>query len=209
VSADFLLGLFAMNPITHFLASWSLADALGLRGRDRALATWCGVLPDADGLGVLLDEANRLFGRTGSWYYGEYHHGLLHGVLAAIAIPLVMSFLAAKRLRLFAVGVLAIHFHFLCDVVGSRGPGADDVWPLSYLAPFSQGLTVLWSGQWPLNAWPNLVFTLFLIAFVLFRAIRAGYSPVGVFGAGADRIFVETLRNRWRSFRRVAPGREP
>ncbi|MDH4265583.1 MAG: metal-dependent hydrolase [Deltaproteobacteria bacterium] len=197
-----------MNPITHFLASWSLADALRLRARDRALATWCGVLPDADGLGVLLDGANRLLGRAGSWYYGDYHHAVLHGVFAAVVIPVVMSFFAAQRLRMFAVGVLAVHFHFLCDVVGSRGAGADDFWPLSYLAPFSQRLTIQWSGQWSLNAWPNIVFTLLFIAFAFFRAIRAGYSPIGVFGAGADRVFVETVRNRWRLFRHVAPSRE-
>ena len=197
-----------MSPITHFLASWSLADGLRLRARDRALATWCGVLPDADGLGVLLDGANRLLGRAGSWYYGEYHHAVLHGVFAAVAIPLVLSFFAANRLRMFAVGVLAAHLHFLCDVVGSRGRGADDLWPLPYLAPFSQCLTIQWSGQWPLDAWRNIGFTLLLIAFAFFRAIGAGHSPVGVFGAGADRAFVETIRNRWRMFRREAPSRE-
>ena len=185
-----------------------MADSLRLRARDRALATWCGVLPDADGLGVLLDGANRILGRAGSGYYGEYHHAVLHGVFAAVAIPLVLSFFAANRLRMFAVGVLAVHLHFLCDVVGSRGRGADDLWPLPYLAPFSQRLTVQWSGQWPLDAWPNMLFTLLLIAFAFSRAIDAGYSPVGVFGAGADRVFVETVRNRWRRFTNGAPSQE-
>lgn len=197
-----------MSPITHFLASWSLADALRLRARDRPLATWCGFLPDADGLGVLLDGANRLLGRAGSWYYGEYHHAVLHGVFAAVVIPLALSFFAANRLRMFAVGILAAHLHFLCDVVGSRGPGPEDLWPLPYLAPFSQRLTIQWSGQWPLDAWPNMVFTLFLIAFAFFRAIGGGYSPVGVFGARADRVFVETVRNRWRRFTRGTPSQE-
>lgn len=197
-----------MSPITHFLASWSLADALRLRARDRALATWCGVLPDADGLGVLVDGVNRLLGRAGSEFYGEYHHAVLHGVFAAVAIPLILSFFAAKRLRMFAVGVLAAHFHFLCDVVGSRGPSPEDLWPLPYLAPLSQRLTIQWSGQWPLDAWPNLVFTLLLIAYAFFRAIGAGYSPVGVFGARADRVFVETVRNRWTRFTRGAPSQE-
>jgi len=197
-----------MSPITHFLVSWSLADVLRLRARDRALATWCGVLPDADGLGVLLDGANRLLGRTGSWYYGEYHHAVLHGVFAAVVIPLSLPFFAAKRLRMFAVGVLAAHLHFLCDVVGSRGSGVDDLWPLPYLAPFSQRLTIQWSGQWSLDAWPNIGFTLLLIAFAFFRAIGAGYSPVGVFSAGADRAFVETIRNRWRIFRHGTSRRE-
>ena len=197
-----------MSPITHFLASWSLADALRLRARDRALATWCGVLPDADGLGVLLDVANHLLGGAGSGYYGEYHRAVLHGVFAAVTIPLILSFFAAKRLRMFAVGVLAAHLHFLCDVVGSRGPSPEDLWPLPYLAPFSQRLTIQWSGQWPLDAWPNVLITLLLIAFAFSRAIGAGYSPVGVFGARADRVFVETVRNRWARFTRGAPSQE-
>jgi inner membrane protein len=198
-----------MSPITHFLASWSLADALRLRTRDRALATWCGVLPDADGLGLLLDGINRLLGGPGSGYYGEYHRAVLHGIFAAVAVPLALSFFAARRLRMFAVGLLAMHLHFLSDVVGSRGPGADDLWPLPYLAPFSQRLTIQWSGQWPLDAWPNILFTLLLIAFAFYRAIGAGYSPVGVFSDRADRVFVETVRNRWRMFRGGMPNREP
>jgi hypothetical protein len=155
--------------------------------------TWCGVLPDADGLGLLVDGANRLLGRPGSWYYGEYHHALLHGLFAA------------HRLRMFVVGLLAAHLHFLCDIVGSRGPGPDDLWPLPYLAPFSERWTVQWAGQWPLNAWPNVVLTLALIAYAFFRASRSGYSPVGLISANADRVFVETVRARSRRAKR---GRE-
>jgi inner membrane protein len=197
-----------MSPITHFLASWSLTDALRLRARDLALATWCGVLPDADGLGVLADGVNRLLGRPSSWYYGQYHHALLHNILAAVAIPLVLSIFAANRLRMFVLGLVAVHLHLLCDVVGSRGPGADDFWPLPYLAPFSEHGTIQWPGQWPLNGWPNIVFTVLLIFYVLFRSVRSGYSPVGVFSTGADRAFVRAVRNRWRAFTRETPGRE-
>ena len=168
-----------MSPITHFLASWSIADALRLRARDLALATWCGVLPDADGLGVLADGINRLLSRSSSWYYGQYHHALLHNLLAAVAIPLVLSIFAANRLRMFVLGLVAVHLHLLCDIVGSPGPGADDLWPLPYLAHFSERGTIQWPGQWPLNAWPNIVLTVLLIFYVLFRSVRSGYSPVG------------------------------
>src|SRR5262245_26818452 len=123
-----------MSPITHFLASWTVADGARLRGRDQALVTWCGVLPDLDGLGVLVDWSNRLLGRPTSWYV-EYHHALLHGLLGAIVIPAALSALAVKRLRVFAIGFVAAHLHFLCDLVGSRGPDVDDVWPIRYLAP--------------------------------------------------------------------------
>jgi inner membrane protein len=197
-----------MSPITHFLASWSLADATGLRGRDQALVTWCGVLPDADGVGVVVDGLNKLLGRPDSWYYGQFHHAVLHGVFAAIAIPLALSFFAASRLRTFLVGVVAVHVHYLCDIVGSRGPGADDIWPLPYLAPFSERLTVQWSGQWPLNAWPNIAFTVALLAFVFYRTVSGGYSPVGIVSARADHVFVKAVQSRWRVLRGHAPSRE-
>ena len=196
-----------MSPITHFLASWSLADALRLRARDLALATWCGVLPDVDGLGVLADGVNRLLGRPSSWYYGQYHHALLHNIFAAVAIPLVLSIFAANRLRMFILGLVAVHLHLLCDVVGSRGPGADDFWPLPYLAPFSEHGTIQWPGQWPLNAWPNIVFTVLLVFYVLFRSVGSGYSPVGVFNTGADRAFVRAVRTRWRAFTQATKRR--
>jgi LexA-binding, inner membrane-associated putative hydrolase len=197
-----------MNPITHFLASWSAADVLRLRGRDQTLATWCGVLPDLDGLGLLVDGANHALGRPESGFYGEYHHTVLHGLFAAVAIPLALSTLAANRLRVFAVGVLAVHIHYFCDLIGSRGPGADDIWPLHYLAPFSQRWTVQWAGQWPLNAWPNVVFSVLLMSFAFFRAVGSGYSPVGVVSSSADRIFVDTVRHRWRRIRRKMRSRE-
>jgi hypothetical protein len=197
-----------MSPITHFLASWSLADVSGLRGRDQSLVTWCGVLPDVDGLGVVVDGANKLLGRPDSWYFGQYHHALMHGVFAALLIPLALSCLAAKRLRVFLVGVATVHLHFLCDIVGSRGPGLDDVWPLPYLAPFSQRLTFQWSGQWPLNAWPNIAFTILLLAFGFYRAVQGGYSPVGVISTRADRAFVQAVQSRWRSVTTRSAGSE-
>lgn len=42
-----------MSPVTHLLASWSLAEASGLDSRERAVVAWIGLSPDLDGLGVL------------------------------------------------------------------------------------------------------------------------------------------------------------
>ncbi len=190
-----------MNPITHFLASWAVADVARLEERDRTLVTVCGVAPDLDGLGVVVDGVNPELGRPESWYYGQYHHALLHGLPAAVLIPALASVLARDRLRVFVIGVFAVHLHFLCDLVGSRGPGVDDIWPLPYLAPFSDRLTLRWSGQWALNAWPNIAFTVGLLGYAFYRACAAGYSPVGVFSKTADRAFVAAVQQRWRTFR--------
>ncbi len=190
-----------MSPITHFLASWTLGDSARCDGRDRAVVTWCGVLPDADGLGAIVDAVNSALGRPESWYYGLYHHSLLHGAFGAILIPGLLSLFAINRARMFIVGVAAVHLHLLCDFVGSRGPSTDDIWPIQYLAPFSDAVSVAWKGQWPLNGWPNIALTVLLLVWVFARAVRTGYSPVGVFSQRADRIFVETVRHRWTALR--------
>lgn len=187
-----------MNPITHYLASWTAADLARLESRDRTLVSLCGVAPDLDGLGAIVDGANHLLGRPATWYFGEYHHALLHGLPAALLIPAVAAGFARRRLRTFVMGVVVVHLHFLCDVAGSRGPDAGDIWPIHYLAPLSDRLTVHWAGQWPLNAWPNIVLTIGLMAYAFFCAATVGHSPVELLGARADRTFVAAVQQRWR-----------
>jgi len=65
------------------------------------------------------------------------------------------------------------------------------------LFPFSSSVQWAWSGQWALNAWQNFAITIagFVLVFVLAR--RRGYSPVEMFSAKADAIFVETIRRRF------------
>ena len=192
-----------MNPITHLLASWTLADNVVLARRDRNLITWAGVLPDLDGLGAVVDAGQSLLGQPGGWHYADYHHRLLHGLPGAVLLPGVLAMLGVRRLRVFAFGFVAVHLHMLCDLVGSRGPDPGDVWPIWYLAPFSDTPALVWLGQWPLNAWPNIAFTLALLAYALWAAVARGHCVVGVFNQAADAKVVETLRARWRSLRRT------
>src|SRR2546421_7942338 len=44
-----------MNPVTHFLAGWLLANAAPLECKERALVTLAGVIPDLDGLGIVAE----------------------------------------------------------------------------------------------------------------------------------------------------------
>jgi inner membrane protein len=48
-----------MNPLTHMLFGWTLAQAIPLTRRDRALVTLAGVVPDIDGLGVVAEILTR------------------------------------------------------------------------------------------------------------------------------------------------------
>ena len=190
-----------MNPITHLLASWSLAEVSDLPARDRAIVSWVGLAPDLDGLGIVPDAVAGSIGLGDPALYERYHHLLLHGFCGSVVLSALGAAFSRRKLSVFLLGFAAIHVHFLCDFVGSRGPSPDDIWPIRYLGPFSNALTFSWSGQWPLNAWPNIAFTLGLIAFVFVRAVAANHSPVSLFSARAHTSFVLTVQRRWRSIK--------
>jgi len=187
-----------VSPITHFLGSWSLAEASDLDDRDRSLITWCGVLPDADGVGIAADLVNRLLGRPETAWYTGFHHHFLHGVLGAVLLALLAAGFAKRRLPVLFWGFVMVHIHLVCDLLGSRGPGPADFWPIHYLAPVSAELTLYWRHQWPLDAWQNVLTTVLLIAFAVQRTISAGRSPVSLFSQRVHLAVTDTLRRRWR-----------
>jgi hypothetical protein len=144
-----------------------------------------------------VDLGNRVLGRPETAWYGAFHHVLFHGLFGAVLAAGVAAVVCRRRL-LAASGVfLAVHLHLLCDLAGSRGPSPGDVWPIHYLAPFSERLTVFWAGQWPLNGWPNLVLTAALLAIVFLQAAREKVSPVSLFSRRADAAFVATVVRRF------------
>lgn len=185
-----------MNVITHLLAGWTLAEQTRTDPRDANLIAWAALAPDADGLGAVVDGWNHFAGRQ-SFLFGTYHHVLLHGALGALVVSLALCLRARDRVRVFLWSLLTFHLHLACDLVGSRGPDPADIWPIHYLGPFSGRMTFEWSHQWALNAWPNIVFTIALMAYAFVRAVRAGRSPVALLSARADVAFVETVRRRW------------
>ena len=191
----------AVNPITHLLTSWSLAEASTLGPRDRAIIAWLGVAPDIDGLGAVVDISARLIGVTDPELFGRFHHVLLHGALGAIVLPAIGVAFAQRRRAVFLWGAVVVHVHLFADLLGARGPDVDDIWPIHYFAPFSDAGTFAWTGQWPLNAWPNIVFTLVLLAFAFARAATSGRSPVSLFSTRAHEAFVATVQHRWRQQR--------
>lgn len=186
-----------MSPITHLLASWVVAAGTTDNLRDRRLVTLAGVAPDLDGLGILVDIANGSFGRGGAYYYQEYHHWLGHGLPAALVCSALLAAFARRRWRTFLLCLAVFHLHLLCDLAGSRGPDANDLWPIFYLGPLSRQPMWIWKHQWPLDAWPNRILTVILFFGSLWLAVRLGDSVVGVFNRKADRVFVGVLRKWW------------
>ncbi len=184
-----------MNPVTHLLVGWAAANSACLERRDRALVTLAGVAPDLDGLGIVADFATAGSSNPTDWW-GSYHHVLGHN-LGGVLLAMMLAYAAGKRRAVTAFLVcVAFHLHLLGDVVGSRGPDGYQ-WPIPYLLPFSDSWQLVWSGQWALNAWPNLLLTAALLALTLCLAWHRGYSPLELVSAPANRAFVAALRHRF------------
>jgi len=172
-----------VTPGAHALASWLAAHALRLPRRERRLVTLAGVLPDLDGLGLLMDLANAARHRT-TTLYDDLHHVLGHNVFAGLLLVLGVLLLARRARAWAALGALAtFHLHLLADLAGSRGPDGY-AWPLAYLWPARPGGALAWKGQWALDGWQNL-------------AILAGlFLLAGLVAARRRRSFLEVVSTR-------------
>jgi len=109
-------------PETHLLLSWIIAAKTTDNPRDCRLVTLAGILPDVDGLGLIVDFATEGLGLKQTHLYGEYHHYLLHGALGGILIAALATSFARHRWRVALLALLVFHLHLFCDFVGSRGP---------------------------------------------------------------------------------------
>ncbi len=183
-----------VNPITHGLIGWCLAEtAPTLTNHHRGIVLVASIAPDLDGLGAVPE----LLTRNGShplFWWSEYHHLVTHNLPFACLVGLVAALLArSKRLLTAGLAFVAVHLHLLGDVTGSRGPDGHQ-WPLSYLYPFAAQPELAWSGQWKLNGWQNFAITAALLGVTFVLAWRRGYSPIALVSRRADRAFVTALR---------------
>ena len=88
-----------MSPVTHLLASWIIAAKTTDNPRDCRLVTLAGILPDADGLGLIVDVARPMLGLPATHLYGQYHHYLLHGAFGAVLVAGLLAAFARRRWR--------------------------------------------------------------------------------------------------------------
>lgn len=140
-----------MVPGVHLMVSWLGSVQFMKDRRERALVTLAGIAPDIDGAGYVVDE---LTGTTN--YFYQYHHYLGHSLVAGVGLTLLTALLArTQRVRATVCTFAVFHLHLLCDLVGSRGPDGYQ-WPIYYLYPFNSTYELVWSGQWALDAWPNV-----------------------------------------------------
>lgn len=161
--------------------------------RDRRLATLAGVLPDLDGLGLIVDGLTRAGGATPTFLYERYHHFLLHGIGGGLLLAVLLAAMARRPWRVGLTALAIFHLHLACDLVGSRGPDPIDLWPIFYLGPWTKDPMWLWHGQWRLDGWPNRLISLGLFITCLGVAVRRGTSFVGVFSERLDAVVVGVL----------------
>lgn len=186
----------SMSPITHFLASWVGFERFQASQRDKALVVIAGIIPDLDGLGIVVDFATRVLGLPETDYYQSFHRMYGHGLPGAILIAAAAGIFGIRRFWVAIWAFISVHLHLLCDVIGARGTTAEDIWGIYYFAPFTTAYELSWSGQWPLVGWQNTTISIILLSILMIRATASGYSPVGLLNQRADIAFVETLRNR-------------
>lgn len=185
-----------MSPITHFLMGWVTANARpGLSLRDRALVTWASVIPDIDGLGIVPELLTRNSSHPLNWWT-DYHHVLGHNIGFALVWTAILFWCGRHKWATALLGFASFHLHLLADLVGARGPDGDQ-WPIPYLSPFSTQWQWTWSGQWPLNAWQNVLITGLLLVISLVLARNRGYSPLGLFSTRGEAQLISVLRHRF------------
>ena len=185
-----------MNPIEHFFIGWCVANIPPQSTtRDRLIITVAAVIPDIDGLGMLVEIPTRNSSHPLLWWT-EYHHVVGHNIGAAAVVTLLALVIADDRWTTGALALLSFHTHIIGDIIGARGPDGYQ-WPIPYFLPFSDTPRLSWDGQWPLNGWQNFVITGTAIVITFAMAWKRGYSPIEFISKKAAALFVATLRNRF------------
>ena len=190
-----------MSPVTHLFASWIVAVKTTDNVRDCRLVTLAGVVPDFDGLGLVVDLGARALGHE-TFFWDRYHHVLFHGGFGAALTAGLFALCARRKLRVGILALLTFHLHLLCDFLGSRGPSPQDLWPIVYFGPFLSQPAWVWTSQWSLDSWQNKTFSVALLLWIFQIAVTRNTSIVGIFHQKADTIVVQILQNWWAKLTR-------
>ena len=184
-----------MNPVTHLLLSWPVANAGRFNKRRRAAITLAGISPDVDAFGIIADWVTRASASPLHWW-DRFHHVLGHNLAFGLTVAGAAFWLSGRRASVAVLALLTFHLHLLCDLMGARGPDGYS-WPIVYLYPFSHTWRWVWQGQWAINAWPNFAITAAALFLTLYLAWRRGFSPLEMLSVKIDAALVEALRKRF------------
>ena len=184
-----------MNPFTHLMVGWVVANCDGLNRRERTAVTVSAIIPDIDSIGIIAEKLTKGSDHPLLWW-SKYHHVITHNLGSALLLALVVFVIANRKWTTTGLAIFGFHLHLLGDLVGARGPDGYQ-WPIPYFLPFSNAWEFTWQGQWAINAWPNIVITVIALVITFYLAWKRGYSPVEMISISGDRAFIKTLRNRF------------
>ena len=173
---------------THMLISWGIANSFKLERKERIFVTAAGIIPDLDGLGIIVDSLDQ-----NSQFHLKYHHIVGHNLLLGITFA-ILAYLCCKcKLRVLILTFLCFHVHLLCDLISGRGPDGIS-WPIYYL-PFSPDFELSWSGQWYLHAWPNTVVCLIFIIITFLIARKYKLTPIKCVSESLDQKVLNCFKS--------------
>ena len=105
-----------MNPASHLLVSWTVANTAHISRRERTLVTLSGVVPDIDGVGVIAEMATENTTAPLLWW-SKYHHVLCHNIGFGLFLLVAVILLSVRRWMTALLALLAFHLHLLGDLV--------------------------------------------------------------------------------------------
>jgi hypothetical protein len=184
-----------MNPITHLLVSWVIADSTDLDKKERAAVVCSGIIPDIDSFGIVAEQLTKNSEKPLLWW-SDYHHVIGHNIGFGLLVAVVVFIITKKKWKTMGLVLLCFHLHLLGDIIGAKGPDGYQ-WPIPYLLPFSNAVDIVWQYQWAINAWPNIVITLAALLLTFYYAWKHGYSVLGLISKTVDQAFIKALQHRF------------
>jgi membrane-bound metal-dependent hydrolase YbcI (DUF457 family) len=178
-----------MVPQQHLVLSWVLSNLGYDKRRDRIVATICGVVPDIDGLGIIVDKIRG----DGTYnYYFLWHHKAGHNILFFFILMIITYFICKRKILPVFVGAIAFLTHIFLDLAGSGGPDGS-IWALWPLWPFSEyRVSVSW--QWSLNDWRNTLIAAVFIVIMIIIGSKKNRSVLEVFSQRLDKYCINVVK---------------
>lgn len=154
-----------MHIPTHGLMGWVAAHQSRQPLSHQLWLLMASVAPDIDGISLL----------GGVQSFQKWHHTFGHCWLFAIFFGGI-CLLWTRSIKTTSCSLALIFLHHFCDWIGSAGPGPSP-WPIYWNWPLDSRPYV-YSHQWELNAWPNLLVTISLIVLVSRQIHKSGQTPL-------------------------------
>lgn len=173
------------------MISWVGARSIFEKRENRIAVSVSGIAPDVDGIGLLIDVGLRVF-NVQTHYWGAWHHKLHALPFCIVICCLVTVFVKAQRVLTFVIAFILFNVHVFCDLIGSKGPDGFQ-WPIPYFYPFKAEVSFVWSGQWALNGWQNILISAISVFAVWFFIKSKETTPLEIVSKRLDGILRKIL----------------